>query len=172
MIVRVPNRSKGRRGFLLLGVIVVLALISIGVVLVNEQVVESLQTAGMLKSSEMVRGGMEMGLDRAMESLIADDVVDLAETDYDIFSGPVPIGLGRDYVGPFPYPSAGASAGTLEVRVGLRPGQRTRAPAGEDVRRAYGQVVELQLSVQSQGTGPPAEERASVGVLLPRVYNH
>ncbi len=168
---RVSSHSQ-RRGFALIAVILLVALMTTAVALVNEQLVSSLRGAGTVKASEMLKGALETGLDQAIDQALVRDVVQLAEQDYDIFNGPVPIAAGRDFVPAFGYPNSGPYQGAFQVRIGLRPGQRTRPPAGEDVRKAYGQIVELQVSVQSASNTTPAEERAAVGVLIPRVYSN
>lgn len=167
-----PTRRPKSRGFALIAVILLVALMTTAVALVNEQLVSSLRGAGTVKASEMLKGALETGLDQAIDQALVRDVVQLAEQDFDIFNGAVPIAAGRDFVAPFGYPNSGPYQGSFQVRIGLRPGQRTRPPAGEDVRKAYGQIVELQVSVQAAGNAPPAEERAAVGVLIPRVYSN
>ncbi|MBK6686998.1 MAG: hypothetical protein IPG45_21200 [Deltaproteobacteria bacterium] len=171
-IERRRSGHRHRRGFALIAVIILVALMTTAVALVNEQVVSSLSGAGTVKASEMLKGALETGLDQAIDQALVRDVVQLAEQDYDIFNGAVPIAAGRDFVPAFGYPNSGPYQGAFQVRIGLRPGQRTRPPAGEDVRKAYGQIVELQVSVQAVGTTPPAEERAAVGILIPRVHSN
>jgi hypothetical protein len=170
---RTHRRKSG--GFALFAVIVLLALITAAVALSLDEAVSSIQAAGRARVSEMIRGGLDQGLDDAIDWLQAQDSATLAvpTEPYDIFGDPAAIeipGLSKDY------PATGEFANNFHVHVGLRSGQRTRAPEGEDVTKAYGQIVEIQLSVDTTGaTGtylPQAEERVSVGVLIPRASAH
>jgi hypothetical protein len=175
---RVVRRK--RSGFALFAVIVLLALITAAVAMSLDEAVSSIQTAGRVRVAEMVKGGVDQGLDLAISWLQQQDPATLATgTDpNDIFADPLNPDIDADNDGTpgitQTYPTTGDYANSFRVRVGLASGQRTRAPEGEDVTKAYGQIVEIQLSVEPvPGVSlPPAEERVSVGVLIPRVSAH
>lgn len=166
---------RPQRGFALFAIIVLLALMTAAVALSLDEAVSSLQSAGGLRASEVVKSGLEFGLDTAMLEVQNKDVGTLANPPaaWDIFDHAEPAAANPNpllqFLPPLNYPPTGPYAGQYRVRFGLRPGQRTRAPAGEDVNKAYGQIVELQLGIEAVGVGmPPVEERVSVGVLIPR----
>ncbi|MCK6552204.1 hypothetical protein L6R52_40615 [Myxococcota bacterium] len=162
--------STGSRGFALLAVIIILAMVTTAVAISLDEAVGSIQNAGRIRSTELIKGGLDHGLSSALETLATDDPARLADAanDWDIFDAPTPVGT-REYVANQSYPDDGPFRGQYRVRVGLRPGQRARAPQGEDVRSSYGQIVEVQVSVEAANDAlPPAEERVSVGVLIPR----
>jgi hypothetical protein len=178
-------RTKKNSGFALFAVIILLALITAAVALSLDEAVASIQAAGRVRVAEMIKGGLDHGLDRAMDWLQAQDSADVAPDPTqpqpnDIFGNPGAAEIDADNDGTpgitQDYPPTGDYANTFRVRVGMRAGQRTRAPEGEDVTKAYGQIVELQLSVDTTGASggllPPAEERVSVGVLIPRASAH
>jgi type II secretory pathway pseudopilin PulG len=165
-----PRARKRPRGFALLAVIIILAMVTTAVAISLDEAVGSIQNAGRIRSTELIKGGLDHGLSAALDTLATDDPTRLADpgNDWDIFGAPVPAGT-REYVPNQAYPNDGPFRGQYLVRVGLRPGQRARAPQGEDVREAFGQIVEVQVSVEATGDAlPPAEERVSVGVLIPR----
>jgi hypothetical protein len=175
-------RTKKNSGFALFAVIVLLALITAAVAMSLDEAVASIQAAGRARVAETIKAGLDQGLDRAIEWLQAQDTADVspdpnapAGQPNDIFAG----GAELDVDGGAPgmdYPKTGEFIDAFHVRVGMRAGQRTRAPEGEDVTKAYGQIVEIQLSIDTRGPNggllPPAEERVSVGVLLPRSSAH
>lgn len=167
------RRRSRNRGFALLTVLFFLAVVSGAVAATLDESSENIRTAGVAKRTEMIRSGLEHGMHLGIthvRGLDAAMTVDPAN-DWDIFGTS---GMARDFVGPLLYPPQGRDLGRYRVRVGLRPTQRGRPPAGEDVRTSYGQIVELQVSVEDNPPGPTAttEERVSVGVLIPRRVSH
>lgn len=177
---RNPTRRRPPRGFALFAVIILLAVMTAAVALALDDAVESIQAAGGLRAKEMIRAGMNVGLDQAIEQVKAEDVSVLASPPdaWDIFEGTNVDGSDPNaFLNPINYPATGPYANQLRVRFGLRPGQRTRAPAGEDITKAYGQIVEVQIGIAANYTDanvgiPPAEDRISVGILIPRVESH
>jgi hypothetical protein len=175
MLVARSARARRRRGFALFTVVLLLAIMTAAVALSFDDAVSSLQSAGGVRASEMIKGALEQGVSNALLRVQQEDVSTLIDppVDWDLFQGPVPESDGRDFVPAMDYPTAGPYANQFRVRIGLRPGQRARAPAGEDVRNAYGQIVEVQVGVEARGAGiPPAEERVTIGVLVPRLASH
>ncbi len=169
------TRRRGQRGFGLFAVILLLAVMTSAVALSFDDAVSSLQSAGGVRASEVIKGALDHGVSAALLRLQREDVATLIDSpvDWNLFGGPVPESASREFAGPFDYPATGPQAGQFRVRIGLRPGQRARAPAGEDLRTAYGQVVEVQVAVAARGVGlPPAEERVTLGVLVPRQQSH
>ena len=158
------------RGFALLAVVILLALMTAAVALTLDEAVASLQDAGHVRTAEMIRASMDLGLGQAIAQVQQEDVVRIVDPTltWDLFDRPSPVGS-QEYLGPFAYPTSGPYQGHYRVRIGLRPGQRTRAPVGEDVKSSYGQIVEIQIGVEAVGIGmPSAEQRVSVGLLIPR----
>lgn len=164
-------RARERRGFALFAVIILLAVVTAAVALSLDEAVDSIQSAGRVRTAEIIRGALDQGLTGAMQRLQQEDPATLAAGSWDIFNGDTqefyPAGGGT-----LSYPATGPYAGQYRVRVGLRVGQRTRPPEGEDVTASYGQIVEIQVSVDANGVNAgsnwPAEERVAVGVMLPR----
>ena len=176
-----PRTSSGGRrkqgGFALFSVILLLAIVSAAVAITLDESIENIRNAGQVRGQELSKSGLEHGVHLAITQLQQMDAgfVTNPANDWDIYNplSPIPVSAGQDFIGPFLYPPSGPYQNEYRIRVGLRPGQRTRAPAGEDARRAYGQVVEIQVGVESNRPGmPPTEERVSVGVLLPRKGSH
>lgn len=164
---------RSQRGFALLAIVVLLAVISAAVAVALDEAVGSMQNAGRVRAAEMIKAGLDHGLNQAMDRIATEDPVTLVDpaNDWDIFDNAVPVGS-REFIGPLAYPPSGPWAGQYRVRVGLRPGQIARPPTGEDVRDTFGQVLEVQVSIEAVGDGvPPAEERVTVGVLIPRKPN-
>jgi hypothetical protein len=169
------KRRRRPRGFALFAIIILLALMTSAVAVSLDETVANIQSAGGVRASEMIRAGLDFGMDLAMLEIQRSDVGTLANPppQWDIFSQAEPSGGAIQFLAPVVYPPAGPYAGQYRVRFGLRPGQRTRAPAGEDVNSSYGQIVELQLGIEAIGAGiPPVEERVTVGVLIPRRDSH
>jgi hypothetical protein len=169
------RRAPRTRGFGLFAVILLLAVMTAAVALSFDDAISSLQTASGVRASEMIKGALDHGVSAALLRLQREDVATLIDSpvNWDLFGAPVPESANREFAGPFDYPTSGPYAGQYRVRIGFRPGQRARAPAGEDIRTAYGQVVELQVGVEARGAGlPPAEERVTLGVLVPRQLSH
>jgi type II secretory pathway pseudopilin PulG len=168
---RRPPRSE--RGFVLIAVLLVVVLMVATVVVTLREASDGLRAARLSRSRELVSAAVEHGVNRAMDRIQRMDPADLLQGDWDIFdTATPPPGFVTDADRPLPYPPDGPDAGALEVRVGLRPGQRTRAPVGEDVRDTYGHIVEIQISVRAAGFGDGAEERVAVGVRVPHVSSH
>lgn len=171
------NQQRRGRGFALFVVILLLALTSAAVAVTLDESIANIRSAGVVRSRELISSGLEHGLHLGITQVQQMDPAFLSTpaNNWNLFdpATPVPVSAGQDFIGPLLYPPAGPYAGQFRVRVGLRPSQRTRAPSGEDVRHGYGQVVELQVGVEANQPGmPPAEERISVGVLLPRSSSH
>lgn len=164
------HSDAGERGFALLAVIVLLALVSTAVAISLDEAVGTIQSGGRVRSAEMIKGGLDHGLNEALDRIAVEDPASLVDpnNDWDIFDSPSAVGA-NEYLGPLDYPPAGPYQDQYRVRVGLRPGQVARAPSGEDVKSSYGQIIEVQISVEAVADGlPPSEERVSVGVLIPR----
>jgi hypothetical protein len=162
-----------RRGFVLIAVMLTVVVMVASVGLALKEVAAGFEESGGARSRELVMSAMQHGLNSALDELQVTDPAAIAagNVDWDIFACP----SGRvcaGYILEMTYPPSGAYQGDMTVRVGLRQGQRTRAPAGEDVRGTYGHIVEVQLSVQIDTVGNQAEERAVVGVRLPHVESH
>ena len=178
---RSRHRRRGRRGFALFAVIILMALMTAAVALALDDAVVAVRNAGGVRASEMIKSGLDRGIAVAMFQLQTMDpsaLLDLPDQ-YDIFAGATPsTGASElpDALGTpmsFPYPDSGPYENQYTVRIGIRPGQRTRAPTGENVNKSFGQIFEIQVGVAATGVGiPPAEQRVSVGVLLPRRISH
>jgi hypothetical protein len=153
------------------GVIVLLAIMSAAAALVLSEVVAGIESGGRVRSVEMIKSGVDHGVNAAISSLEQQDTALITDGTWDIFAGPV--ASGTEFLPVLDYPPSGVHAGDYRVRVGLKRGQLTRPPEGEDVRNAYGQVYEVQVSVEAVRVGiAPVEERASFGVLLPYESSH
>jgi len=166
------------KGFILLGVIVIIAIITATVTLTLRQSTDGLQQAGGLRSAELTSTALEHGLDRALAQLQNTDVASLltppmngTRSAWDIFdvenSGPGWLTAGR-----LPYPASGPYQNEIQVRVGLRMGQTTQAPPGENAVNGYGYVVELQLSAEMVGIGQAAEQQVAIGVQVPQANSY
>lgn len=172
---RAHRRARRSRGFALFAIIILLALMTAAAALALDDAVSSVQTAGGVRASEMIKAGLEHGLDAALVKLEQEDVATLADppSEWDIFARAEVAGQPQEFMPAVAYPANGPYAGQYRVRFGLRPGQRARPPAGEDINKSYGQIVELQVGIEAIGAGiPPAEERVSVGILIPRQESH
>ena len=175
---RLGRRSQ--RGFALFAVIILMALMTAAVALALDDAVVSVRNSGGVRASEMIQSGLDRGLNVAMLALQEADPTMLLDnpTQYDLFAGPTSVTAATelDVGGPalqFLYPDDGPYQNQYTVRVGLRPGQRTRAPSGQDTAAAFGQIFEIQVGVAATGNGvPPAEQRVSVGILIPRRISH
>lgn len=171
---RRPRRRR-QRGFALFAIIILLALMTAAVALSLDQAVANIRSAGGVRAAAIIKAGLDHGLDLAMAEVNRLDIGTLANPPgtWDLFAGPNSAATPNPFLAPVTYPSQGPYANQYQVRFGLRPGQRTRATAGEDVNRGYGQIVEIQISIEAIGPGvPPAEERVTVGVLVPRRESH
>lgn len=160
-----------KRGFSMFGVIVLLAIMSAAAALVLRDVFAEIESGGRVRSVEMIKSGVDHGVNAAINSLEQQDSALLTDGAWDIFQGPVV--TGSEFLPVLDYPPTGVHAADYRVRVGLRRGQLTRPPEGEDVRNSYGQVYEVQVSVEAARNGiAPVEERASFGVLVPYEASH
>ena len=175
------GRRRDQRGFALFAVVILVAVMTAAVALALDDAVVAVRNSGSVRAAEMIKSGLDRGVNVAMLQLQDADPSSLVDlpTQYDLFAGAVtqtgatemPDGLGNPLT--FLYPDAGPYAGQYTVRIGLRPTQRTRAPSGENVNNSFGQIFEIQVGVAATGTGvPPAEQRVSVGVLIPRRISH
>lgn len=168
-------KKRNSAGYTLLTVVILLAIVSAAVALSLDEAMSSVQDGGRARAAEIIKSGLDHGLTAAMTQLQSEDVATLVDpsVDWDIFDAARPVTDDADYLPALAYPPEGPYQNQYRIRVGLRPGQRTRAPSGEDVRTGYGQVVEVQIGVEAVGAGiPPAEERVAVGVLIPRTVSH
>lgn len=189
--------KRRRKGFALFAVVVLLAVMTAAAAIALDEAVASLQSSAQVRAAHLVKSAADYGLNVAMLHVAQVDVDTLIgqAADLDLFeeAGMAPTGAAAvsaggngaagasplaelvGVTGPITYPAAPSPyEGDLLIRMGARPGQRTRAPAGEDVRTAYGQVVEIQLSIEANpaSTLPPVEERVAVGVVVPRTVAH
>lgn len=172
---RFSQRRSQRRGMALLAVIMLLSLMSFAVAITLERTASSVRDSGIVRSTEMLKGGMEIGFAQASDRIQETDIAGLLDVDYDIFySAGAPV----DFVPTFAYPTVGPTANDYAVRVGLRLGQRGRAVSGEDATKSHGQIVEVEVQIATNPLDPegarlvPAEERAVVGLLIPRANSH
>lgn len=179
---RAHRPSEG--GFALLIVVILLALMTAATALSLDNAVASLRTIAGTRASEMIKSAADFGVSEAIAQLQVDDVEVITDpalypgiggaNSFDIFNAAGAALNPTPYIPPLTYPPASVvpthpMVGDYGVRVGLRTAQRARPPAGEDVRTSYGQVVEVQVEVQSNIAGvPPVQERVSVGVVIPR----
>lgn len=177
---RLP-RSPESRGFALFAVIILMALMTAAVALALDDAVVAVRNSGGVRASEMIQSGLDRGVNLAMLAVQQADPTSFLDfpDQFDLFAGPMnDTGASELLDGGgtplrFAYPDNGPYKDQYTVRIGLRPGQRTRAPTGENVNSAFGQVFEIQVEVAATGSGvPPAEQRVSVGVLVPRRVSH
>ena len=174
------SRKARSRGFALFAVVVLMAVMTAAVALALDDAVVAVRNSGGVRASEMIQAGLDRGVNLAITTLQEADPVELLDLPdrYDLFAGPSDATSASelDIVGPrmaFGYPDNGPYAGQYLVRVGLRVGQRTRAPVGTSATNSFGQIFEIQVGVSAIGPGvPPAEQRVSVGVLVPRRVSH
>ncbi len=172
--------DPNRRGFALFAVIILLALMTVAISIALDDAVSSMSELGTARASQVIKSGLDFGVDRAVDQLQNMDVSmftaapadqwDIFDDPWDTLDAAVPLSLGREFVpGALPYPASGPLANAFRVRVGLRQGPRAQAPAGEDVNRYYGQIVEIQVGIDAQDPAlPPVEERVGIGLLIPR----
>lgn len=174
------RRRGSQSGFALLVVVILLALMTAATALALDNAVASMRTHAGDQASEIIQSALDYGVAQAVAQVKQDDVellinpaahpnLTLGAADFDIFSVDRSV-THSPYIAVPAYPPAPSPyAGLYNVRVGIRSAQRGRAPAGEDVRGSYGQVLELQVEVQANGAGvPPAEDRLSLGIMVPR----
>lgn len=180
----VRRKSGTQRGFALLVILLIIAVAAGTVGIALRDATTGLAEVGGAKSTEIVYSDLTRGLSVAMEKISQTDPVALIDTTnrWDIFANPP----SPAFITPATDTRLGAPSGApygVEIEIGLRPGQRTNPPPGEDVRTTYGYVVEVQLQA-SINSGPPASwlstnagvvpavERVSVGVRIPEVLSH
>ncbi|MFO0726908.1 MAG: hypothetical protein U1E65_24195 [Myxococcota bacterium] len=171
---RTKRPQREQRGFVLLGVILVISMIVASVMLTLRGSADVLRQAAGIRSRELVGQALTHGLNAAIAQLETTDPTVLSDAaataTWDIFDNPT---VGSGFLpAALTYPPTGPYAGKVNIRVGLRQGQHTEPPPGEDVRNSYGFIVELQLSADMNQTQNPAEERVSVGVQVPIEYSH
>jgi hypothetical protein len=184
------GRRKGARGFALLVIVLIVALLAATVTLALREATGGLAAAGNAKSAELVYADLGGGLSQAFATIAATDpsaLVGVGET-YDIFAAcavATPTCHSGQPFQPGLYLQPQTTAQTADsnslygipVSMGLRPGQRTNV-TGEDARFAYGYVVEVQLQADVDQNDPrnggavPAQERVSVGVRIPMRQSH
>lgn len=185
------RRRHNQRGFSLLAVIIILAVLVGGLLAILHDAGAGMKQYSVARSRELVNGAMEFGLKEAMTALQRVDPAEIIRGsqngldgggDWDIFFnwgrrsfvcgdvGPLcsPTTPARQML----YPPTGPNQNELTVRVGLRLGQRTQAPAGEDVNNSYGYVVEILIAVAKNGEAGVAGERAIYAVRVPSVVSH
>ncbi|MBK8011911.1 MAG: hypothetical protein IPK13_11220 [Deltaproteobacteria bacterium] len=166
------GQRHGRSGYILHAVLILLALLAIGVILTLRDTTLGLQEARNQRALAEIDGALEHGLNLAISQIQATDPADLVNPamDWDIFKDPP---SNNTFVLDSNYPPAGPLMGAYRVRVGLRRGQLTQGATGQSVDGHYGQVLEVQVLVTAIDVAlPPAEERLSVGVLVPRERSH
>ncbi len=175
------SKSPRSRGFALFAVIILMALMTAAVALALDDAVVAVRNSGGVRASEMIQSGLDRGVNLAMLAVQQSDPTSFLDfpDQFDLFAGPMNSTGASELLDVggmalrFAYPDHGPYQGQYRVRIGLRPGQRTRAPTGENVNSSFGQVFEIQVEVAATGTGvPPAEQRVSVGVLVPRRVSH
>ncbi|MCC7381223.1 MAG: hypothetical protein IT384_05300 [Deltaproteobacteria bacterium] len=176
-----PNRPKtGRRrrarraearGFVLIGIMLMVAMMVAAVTVSLRGSTDSLREASQMKNAEIAQAALTHGINMAMDKIQVTDPATYMDMtlDFDIFDDPF---LSAPWVPPETYPTAGPYANEMNIRVGYRPGQRTSAPAGEDVRNSYGFVVEVQVSAEATRFGAQAEERIAMGLQVPHQYSY
>jgi type II secretory pathway pseudopilin PulG len=176
---RVPSANRrgragqeaGERGFILLGVIVVIAALVGALTVTLRGSNEAMRNASSLRSRELVTQALQQGLDVGLVQLERTDPAWFQDVTvnnaWDLFDGPDDT-LNDDFVANgSTFPNSGPYANEVRLRVGARPTQRTQAPPGEDARNAYGQVIELQIAADMPASPQSAEERVAVGVQVP-----
>jgi type II secretory pathway pseudopilin PulG len=168
------RHRQQQRGFILLGVILVISVIVASVMLTLRTSSDTLRQAAGVRSKELVSQALTHGLNAAIGELEGVDPIvfsdPIATATWDIFDNPTP---GNGFVpAAMTFPPSGPFQNLVNVRVGLRQGQLTQPPPGEDVRTSYGFIVELQLSADMFQTPNPAEERVAVGVQVPAEFSH
>ncbi|MEL7367799.1 MAG: hypothetical protein AAFN74_02720 [Myxococcota bacterium] len=171
-----------QRGFALFAVIVLMAVMAAAVAMALDDAVVSVRNSGGIRAAEMIKSGLDRGVNVATLVLQEMDPFELLEDpeQFDLFAGDTGFTNASEFrpdpTSPplvFPYPDAGPYQGEYQVRIGIRPTQRTRAPSGEDINNSFGQIFEIQVGVAAVGTGiPPAEQRAAVGIMIPRTVSH
>ena len=175
------RRASNEGGFVLITVMLVLVVMVATVAVTLKEASSGIAAASNQRSKELVHAALDHGLDVALDQLQQTDPAILGDgsVNYDIFDRAAPGGefagnqcaeAGADLC--LMYPTVGPNQNSMIVRIGLRPGPRTRPPAGEDVNSSYGQIMEIQLSVRTSRFGAEAEERAVVGVQLPHQTSH
>lgn len=176
-----PTHVKTQRGFALFAVIILMALMTAAVAVALDDAVVSVRNSGGIRAAEMIKSGLDRGVNLAILAIQSVDPATFTDnpTQYDLFAGSTNQTGATELVDTignplrFQYPDDGPYQNQYTVRVGLRPGQRTRAPSGNNITNAYGQIFEIQVGVAATGSGaPPAEQRVSVGVLVPQRVSH
>jgi hypothetical protein len=181
------SEARGsRRGFALLVVVIIVALLAATVVLALREATSGLAAAGSAKSAELVYADLNGGLSQAINVLAQTDPITIVNPvqSYDIFND-VTGGPARPFkAGVALQPLNVAPTGTVNslygipITLGLKIGQKTEPPPGEDVRVNYGYIVEVQLQADIDSNDPrnggavPAQERVSVGVRVPMQQSH
>lgn len=175
------NPRPRERGFALFAVIILIAVMTAAVALALDDAVVSIRNSGGVRAAEMIKSGLDRGVNLAILELQGADPSELLDNpnQYDLFLGPSSATGATELIDSlgnpmsFTYPDSGPYQGQYTVRIGLRPGQRTRAPTGNNINKAFGQIFEIQVAVAATGNAvPPAEQRVSVGVLVPRRISH
>lgn len=161
---------RNQRGIALLQTMLVITFVMMTMLITVRQSSEALKEGATARKQTLIQGAVETGINHAIDRLQQMDPARLAlmpPNEHDIFDNPG----GLEFVpGPITYPPTGDFANQIEIRVGMRPGQRTAPPPGEDVAAAFGIIVEIQVQVTAPdglfGTGT-AEERLVIGLRLP-----
>ena len=170
--------ARQQRGFALIAVVILMALMTAAVAVALDDAVVAVRNGGSIRSTEIIKSGLDRGVNLAILALQdSDPSYWLAAPDqHDLFSNPGATPVDVPGVGQlnFTYPDNGPYANQYRVVVGLRPRQRTRAPVGNNVNKGFGQIFEIQVGVSSEANSsvPPAEQRVTVGVLVPRQVSH
>jgi hypothetical protein len=181
-------RRTERRGFALFAVIILLAITTAAVAMSLDEAVASIQAGGRVRAAEIIRTGLDDGLSRGMDRLQEIDPAEFTSppVTWDIFAQ-AQDPAADDFLtamqggpGAIDYPPSATFnsqyGDQFRLRVGARAGQRTRAPEGESATDSYGQIVEILIGLDGNGSqggaNPPSEERVAVGVVLPRQLAH
>lgn len=165
------RRRERQRGLALLQTMLVITFVMMTMLITVRQSSEALREGAAARKQMLIQGAIEHGVDHAIDRLQQLDPARLAAIPpghFDIFDTAAWV---EDFVVGVPnYPPTGDFANQITVRVGLRPGQRTLPPPGEDVASAFGIIVDVQVLVTAPdgmfGSGI-AEERVVVGLRVP-----
>lgn len=163
----------------MIAVMMIMGLVTAAVAMSMEDDPETIRAVASTRDQEMVTAGVEFGVAYAIDQLAHRPAAYFENlgSSHDIFGGSPGAGgcasSGTDCaLFSIDFPLAGPDQGQYRIRIGFRPTQRGRPPAGTDVRTAYGQIIEFQISVENQSSSNPIGEQVSVGYLIPRENRH
>lgn len=166
---KIRHRSAQQRGLALLQTMLVITFVMMTMLITVRQSGEALREGATARKLLLVQGAVEHGVDHAIDRLQQMDPAQIAAQPpdfYDIFENPA----ATDFVLAPTYPPSGDFQDQITVRVGMRPGQRTQPPPGEDIASSFGIIVDIQVLITAPagvlGSGS-AEERIVVGLRVP-----